>query len=126
VTATANNPVVTGSAIDITATTATLVGTLWLQPVGTAFPVFFEYGTPQTEWLAQGPQTVTYESQVKPSQASPLTGDTTAESPPQTVTAQISNLAPGTTYHFRLTAAIAGSATYEVTGNDATFTTPAA
>ncbi len=90
----------TGPVSDVTATTATLNGTV--VPDGTATTSHFEYGT------------------------STSYGSTTASATPtgfssQPTSAHIEGLTPGTTYHYRLDATTADLAT---TGSDGTFTTP--
>ena len=90
----------TGPVSDLTATTATLNGTV--VPDGTATSSHFDYGT------------------------SPSYGSTTALATPaglssQPTSAHIEGLTPGTTYHYRLDATTADLATM---GSDGTFTTP--
>lgn len=93
--------VVTGAASPVTATTATLNGTI--NPQGTATSYRFEYGT-----------TTSYGSLTGVTSAGAGTGDVALSAP-------IGGLAPGTTYHFRLVALRGG---VEIaSGADATFTT---
>jgi hypothetical protein len=77
----------TGSAINVTQTTATLTGTVATGGVATVWQ--FEYGT-----------TVAYGSKA-PSTAQPLAGSAT----PNSVHADVAGLRPNTVYHFRLDAA---------------------
>lgn len=94
---------VTGAATAVTATTATLNGTV--SPNGTDTKYFFEYGTT----TAYGTKT--------PEQG-PIQGNGD-----RTVTADISGLAPSTTYNYRLVAVnVDGTSN----GANMVFTTPAA
>ncbi|MGA2469069.1 MAG: hypothetical protein ABSG64_00060 [Solirubrobacteraceae bacterium] len=95
--------VVTGTPTSVTQTSATLAGTVNSQGV-TPSDCHFDYGT-----------TTAYGSSA-PCAQSPGSG-----SSPVAVSASISGLAPGTTYHFRLVAANASGST---TGSDQSFTTP--
>jgi len=90
----------TGAATDVTATTATLTGTV--NPNKEATTYWFEYGT------SSG-----YGAQTAPADAGPGNAQ-------RAVSAGISGLAPTTTYHFRL---VARNPSGTVTGADATFTT---
>ena len=91
----------TGAPTNVTATSATLNGTV--NPNGSSTTVYFQYGTS----TAYGSQTA---NQV-------LTGSTS-----QSVMANVSGLTTGTTYHYRIVATNAGGTS---TGNDVTFTTAA-
>lgn len=94
--------VTTGSASNVQETTAALDGTV--NPDGAAATWQFEYGT-----------TTAYGS------SAPLTpGAAGSGSSDVPVSASLSGLEPGTTYHYRLTATSAGGTT---PGADATFTT---
>ena len=95
--------VVTGAATSVTATTATLNGTV--NPLGMPTTYQFEYGT-----------TTSYGSS-KPLVPANTGGGNGVES----VNASLTGLTAGTLYHFRLKAISAGGT---VTGSDATFTTP--
>jgi hypothetical protein len=94
--------VTTGAASAVTATTATLHGTVMPNKEMTTYR--FEYGT-----------TTAYGSQTP--------AGTTSGNASKAVSADITGLAPSTTYHFRL---VATNASGTVTGADARFTTPAA
>jgi hypothetical protein len=87
----------TGDAVNVGETTATLVGEVTSQ-VGSAM-VYFEYGTDTSYGLR--------------------TAEQPAEQPG--VSADVTDLAPGTEYHFRLVAKNEAGATAE--GDDNTFTT---
>jgi hypothetical protein len=91
---------VTGSATDVTRTTATLQGTV--DPQGEATTYSFEYGTSEAYGL-QTPATAA--------------GDGTEPVP---VRAAVTGLTPNTTYHYRL---VATNASGTVRGEDATFRT---
>ncbi|HEU0316391.1 MAG TPA: hypothetical protein VFR49_03620, partial [Solirubrobacteraceae bacterium] len=93
---------VTGSATAVTTTTATLNGTV--DPVGSATDYSFQYGT-----------TTAY-GQATPTQSA---GSALVAGP---VSAPVTGLTPGTTYHFRLVATPTGGGT-AVDGLDQTFTT---
>jgi hypothetical protein len=95
--------VTTGAATGVTATTATLGGTV--NPQGIAATYVFEYGTT----TAYGTQT-----------ASQPAGSGTAAVP---AVGTLSGLTAGTTYHYRLDATNANTTT---PGADATFVTPGA
>ena len=95
--------VTTGSATSVSSTSATLNGTV--NPNGASTTVSFDYGL-----------TTGYGNSATASQ-SPLTGTST-----QNVSALISGLNPGSTYHFRVKATNTGGTTY---GSDRTFS-PAA
>jgi hypothetical protein len=100
-TALADAPVATtGAASSVTATTATLNGTVDPNKESTTY--WFEYGT-----------TTAYGAQTAPADAGPSNAA-------KAVSADISGLAPSTTYHFRL---VARNASGTATGADATFTT---
>ncbi|MCE9611554.1 MAG: cadherin-like beta sandwich domain-containing protein [Chthoniobacter sp.] len=86
----------------ITTTGATLNGTI--NANGNSVTVSFDYGT-----------TTAYGSNVAATPAGGTSGSTTA------VSAILTGLTPGTTYHFRAKATNAGSASY---GGDLTFATP--
>ena len=90
----------TGIARPVTATTATLTGTI--SPNGQATTYRFEYGT-----------TTAYDS---------VTADQTTTTH-TSVSATVGNLTPGTTYHYRLMITSPAGAK---AGSDKTFTTPAA
>jgi hypothetical protein len=92
----------TGAASAVTATTATFNGTVLPNKETTTYR--FEYGT-----------TTAYGSQTP--------AGTTSGNAPKAVSADITGLAPSTTYHFRL---VATNASGTATGADAQFTTPAA
>lgn len=96
--------VVTNAATSITTTGATLNGTV--NANGSSSTVIFEYGL-----------TTSYGSTITAAQ-SPVTGNTNTS-----VSANISGLAPNTTYHFRVVGTNASGTSY---GNDLTFTTAAA
>jgi thermitase len=101
--ATAPAPVpLTGAASDVTASGATLGGSV--NPAGTATSYYFEYGTTSGYGSHTPPQSVGSGSQ------------------PAAVSAPVSGLAPSTTYHYRLVA-LRGSVAFP--GADVTFTTPA-
>ena len=91
----------TGSATSVTSHSVTLHGTV--NPNGSSTTVVFEYGL-----------TTGYGSEVTATQ-SPLSGTTD-----QTVSAGVSDLLPGTTYHFRVKATNSAGDSY---GDDRTFTT---
>jgi hypothetical protein len=91
-----------GTAIAVTASTATLLASI--TPSGGSTTYHFEYGT-----------TVDYELMTADGV---LTG-----SDPVTVSVDLTDLTPATLYHFRL---VAGSGADIVNGDDATFTTMAA
>ena len=93
--------VTTGMATAITSNSATLNGTV--NPNGDLTAVAFEYGT-----------TTSYGGQVIATQ-SPLTGSTLQE-----VSANVINLKPNTTYHFRMQASNSAGVIY---GDDAAFVT---
>jgi len=98
-TATGRPVVITNAATNVTTSSGTLNGSL--DPHGLATTVFFQYGT-----------TTSYGS------ATPIqnqTGNTY-----RNITANISGLAPHTTYHFRMVATNAGGTRM---GGDSTFTT---
>ncbi|HYB25793.1 MAG TPA: hypothetical protein VEF89_04195 [Solirubrobacteraceae bacterium] len=98
----ASEPVVaTGTATAITATSATLNGTV--NPEGQATSYFFQYGT-----------TTSYGSET----ATAAAGSGTAS---VNVSVPIASLAPQTTYHYRLVATNASGTTL---GADVSFTTP--
>src|SRR6478672_11531863 len=94
--------VVTGPATTVTATTATLTGTV--SPNGEQTTYRFEYG-PTTTYGTQTPV------------QGPIQGNGD-----RSVTADVTGLAPSTTYHYRL---VATNPSGTVNGADATFTTPA-
>jgi hypothetical protein len=101
---TAGTPVVqTGAATGVTATSANLSGTI--NPSGIAARYLFDYGTTTAYGLVTTAQAV---------------GDGTAVVP---VTATISGLSPGTTYHYRIRGINSDTG---VPGADATFVTPGA
>lgn len=95
--------VTTGAASAVANTTATVAGTV--DPSGSATTYSFEYGT-----------TTAYGQQSAPASAG-------ADGAAKPVTAALIGLAPGTTYHFRITADNGGGPT---PGTDATFTTTGA
>ena len=100
-TAHAASPVATtGVATSVTATTATLNGTVDPNKESTAY--WFEFGT-----------TTAYGNQTAAANAGPANAA-------KSVSADIAGLAPNTTYHFRL---VAKNASATVAGADATFTT---
>jgi hypothetical protein len=92
----------TGSAKNITATTATLTGTV--DPNHNATNYHFEYG-----------RTTSYGSRTPDAAADPTKRS-------QTVSQTVTGLAPSTTYHFRIVATTTGFTTL---GADKTFKTPA-
>jgi hypothetical protein len=92
----------TGPATNVTATTATVTGTV--NPNGEPTTYYFEYGT-TTDY---GSRTPTENAGGGPNERS--------------VSADVTGLAPSTTYHYRLVATNADGTTF---GNDATFTTAA-
>lgn len=92
----------TGQATGVTATTATLEGTVFPNQNDTTY--YFQYGTT----TAYGTQT--------PNQG-PVGGNAGKD-----VDADVTGLTPGTTYHFRLVAVNSDGTSF---GSDATFTTPA-
>jgi len=103
--ATAQNPAVTGSATDITLTTATLVASVWAGNEGLV-QCWFDYGP--TEVYASSTAVVT------------------PAGFPATVTAQISGLTPGTTYHFSVRVQepeVGGWQGQIISGADCTFVT---
>lgn len=93
----------TGSASGVTQTAATLSGTVNASDAGTS--CVFQYGT-STAYGSSAPCSV-----------NPVTG-----SADEAVSAVLSGLTPGTTYHFRVVAENAGG---KVNGLDKTFTTAA-
>jgi hypothetical protein len=93
---------VTGPAGAIAATGATLTGTV--NPNGRSTTFTFEYG-----------ETTDY--------AGTISGDAGSGTSDRSVAASVSDLVPGTTYHYRLSAASADGTT---AGQDETFTTPTA
>ena len=100
-TAHAASPVATtGVATSVTATTATLNGTVDPNKESTTY--WFEFGT-----------TTAYGNQTAAADAGPANAA-------KSVSADIAGLAPNTTYHFRL---VAKNASATVAGADATFTT---
>jgi phosphodiesterase/alkaline phosphatase D-like protein len=100
---TSGPPVVhTGAASNIGAGNATLNGTVDRNGHSTSW--YFEYGTS----TSYGTRTATTNA--------------SSDSGPQPVSVTVSNLAPGTTYHYRL---VATSGSRTGTGSDATFMTPA-
>jgi hypothetical protein len=94
----------TGRATAVTATSATLTGTV--NPQGQATTYHFEYGASSTS----GPL---YVSQTAPASAASGTANVS-------VSAAIGSLTPNTTYHYRLVATNASGPTF---GADRTFTT---
>lgn len=96
----------TGGAVDITASSATVNGSI--TPYGLQTTFHFEYGT-----------TTDYGSSV-PVGAEAIAGGGTAA---RSFSRPVDGLAPGTTYHFRLVAQNAAGVTY---GADQTFVTAAA
>jgi hypothetical protein len=92
----------TGSAKNITATTATLNGTV--NPNHNATNFHFEYG-----------KNLSYGSRTPDAPTDPTKGS-------QPVSANVTGLAPTTTYHFRIVATTSGTT---VLGADKTFRTPA-
>lgn len=96
----APSQVMTGSATEVSASGATLSGTV--NPEGTATTYHFEYGT-----------TADYGFETAPADAG-------AGHDPVTVSFRLGGLASGTTYHFRLVAVNAGGT---VIGADHSFTT---
>jgi parallel beta-helix repeat protein len=94
--------VTTGSASQVTSSSATLNGTI--NPNGAGTTYYFEYGT-----------TTGYGSATASASAGSGTSDVS-------VNAAISGLSSGSTYHFRLVATNSGGTT---NGTDKTFTTPA-
>jgi hypothetical protein len=92
----------TGSASAISETVATIAGSL--NPHGSDSSYRFEYGISDH-----------YGQSVPASPGGPLTGTT-----PSAVSAPLTGLQPGTTYHYRLVATNAGGTTF---GDDHTFTT---
>jgi hypothetical protein len=100
-------PVVTTQAADnVTATSATLHGTINDQ--GDAAQYLFQYGVTTAYASATPTQTLA------------------ASTATQSVSAAITGLTPGTTYHFRLVAANANLPSQGGIGQDMTFTTPKA
>lgn len=93
---------VTGAASGVTATTATLNGTVSPNKESTTYR--FEYGT-TTAYGSQSP------------------AGTSSGNADKAVSADVTGLAPSTTYHFRL---VASNASGTATGADAQFTTPPA
>lgn len=93
----------TGAATKVTDTTATLEGTVFPNQEETSY--YFEYGT-------------TTEYGTKTAIAGPLNGKAGKD-----VTADVTGLAPTTTYHFRV---VASNASGTTAGADASFTTTAA
>jgi len=93
--------VTTGSATSITASTATLEGSVNAKDISTT--VSFEYGL-----------TTSYGSEISADE-SPVTGSAATA-----VSADLSDLTASTTYHYRVKAVSAGGTTY---GDDMTFTT---
>ena len=92
----------TGPATNVTATTATVTGTVSPNQEPTSY--YFEYGT-----------TTDYGSRTPTENAGGGNND-------RSVSADLTGLSPSTTYHYRLVATNASNTTF---GNDATFTTPA-
>ncbi len=93
----------TGSASSVTSSSATLNGTV--NPQGQSTEYYFEYGT-----------SVSYGSKTPGKSAGSGTGDVS-------VSAEITGLTPGTTYHFRLVAKNSVGTSY---GENKNFTTEAA
>jgi hypothetical protein len=91
----------TGAATNVTATGATLNGTV--NPEGTATTYSFQFGT-----------TTSYGFQTVPGNAGSGTSSVS-------VSTKVAPLSPGTTYHFRVVAVNAGGTTF---GADRTFMTP--
>ena len=96
--------VTTGSASNVTSSGATVAGTV--NPNGQATTYHFDYGT-NTNYGSQAP-----------APPDPSAGSGTTAQPE---TANLTNLSPGTTYHYRLEATNASNTTY---GSDQQFTTP--
>ena len=96
----ASDAVATGSATAIGATGATLNGTV--NPGGSAASALFQYGLTSSYGSATASQ------------------DLGSGSSPVALSADITGLACGTTYHFRTSATLGG---LEIFGSDATFTT---
>ena len=92
----------TGAATNVTATSATLTGTVFPNQEDTTYR--FDYGT-TTDYGSSTPT------------AGPERGNAG-----KSVSADVTGLAPSTTYHFRL---VATNPSGTATGADATFTTPA-
>jgi DNA-binding beta-propeller fold protein YncE len=99
----ATGPAGAPTATDVTAVAATLTGTL--NPQGAATTYHFEYGTDTS-----------YGSTTGEANAGSTAGD-------KTVSADVTDLTPGTTYHVRLVSTRDGHTTLS---DDATFTTAAA
>lgn len=91
----------TGAATNVTTSGATLNGTVNANAAATTY--YFQYGT-----------STSYGSQTSSQSAGSGTND-------QSVSAAVSGLTAGTTYHFRIVATNADGTTF---GSDATFTTP--
>lgn len=98
--------VTTGSAGELTSTSATLTGTV--NTFGAATTYWFEYGTT----TAYGAKTAEASLPAAPGQ--PASATTSS------VSAAVAGLSPSTAYHYRLVAKNAGGTTY---GSDMTFTT---
>lgn len=97
-------PIATGPATDVTSTSATLIGYLNPPEPGTAY--YFAYGT-----------TTSYDHATAVEPAPPGSGLTE-------VSATVSGLSPGTTYHYALFLAVAASSTV-LNGGDQRFETSA-
>jgi len=93
-------PVSTGVASAVTASTASLNGSV--NPAGNTVPMHFEYGLTSAYGTSTTPQNATGSSGTP-------------------VTVAISGLAPGTTYHYRLVGSFGGA---WIRGQDQTFSTP--
>ena len=91
----------TGAVTSVTSTSAVLHGVATEGGAGSQWS--FQYGTTSSYGSSTSPTVVT--------------------SSPENVSASVTGLLPGTTYHYRLV--VVGSYGQRATGNDATFTTPA-
>jgi DNA-binding beta-propeller fold protein YncE len=101
--------VTTGSASEVRATSATLGGTV--NPQGIELKdCHFEYGT-EASYGHSAP-------------CVPAAGSIPADSSEHSVSAQVTGLTAGSTYHFRLVAANANDVSEPNAGEDATFQTP--